>query len=79
MGSPVSMKLDVVAFLPSPRLGVLCVAKDVKRFDSCGAPGLVLSQVHITGKYGVRYGASLRKQIKKIEVTQHAKYTCGCE
>ena len=36
-------------------------------------------QVHITGKYGVRYGASLRKQIKKIEVTQHAKYTCGCK
>jgi len=36
-------------------------------------------KVHITGKYGVRYGASLRKQIKKIEVTQHAKYTCGCK
>ncbi|KAJ1473566.1 ribosomal protein L37ae, partial [Baffinella frigidus] len=34
-------------------------------------------QVHITGKYGVRYGASLRKQIKKIEISQHAKYTCG--
>lgn len=30
----------------------------------------------ITGKYGTRYGASLRKQIKKIEITQHAKYTC---
>jgi ribosomal protein eL43 len=26
---------------------------------------------------GTRYGASLRKQIKKIEVTQHAKYTCS--
>jgi large subunit ribosomal protein L37Ae len=36
-----------------------------------------VAQVHITGKYGVRYGASLRKQIKKIEVTQHAKYTCS--
>merc|ERR1711998_714075 len=33
-------------------------------------------KVHITGKYGTRYGASLRKQIKKIEITQHAKYTC---
>lgn len=31
----------------------------------------------IVGKYGVRYGASLRKQIKKIEVTQHSKYQCG--
>eukprot|EP00211_Chloroparvula_japonica_P010008 CAMPEP_0119118472 /NCGR_PEP_ID=MMETSP1310-20130426/339_1 /TAXON_ID=464262 /ORGANISM="Genus nov. species nov., Strain RCC2339" /LENGTH=92 /DNA_ID=CAMNT_0007107839 /DNA_START=94 /DNA_END=372 /DNA_ORIENTATION=+ len=30
----------------------------------------------ITGKYGTRYGASLRKAMKKIEVSQHAKYTC---
>eukprot|EP01110_Echinostelium_bisporum_P013299 TRINITY_DN87_c0_g1_i1.p2 TRINITY_DN87_c0_g1~~TRINITY_DN87_c0_g1_i1.p2 ORF type:complete len:92 (+),score=23.97 TRINITY_DN87_c0_g1_i1:235-510(+) len=33
-------------------------------------------KVGITGKYGTRYGASLRKQIKKIEITQHSKYTC---
>eukprot|EP01122_Echinamoeba_exundans_P007102 TRINITY_DN210_c0_g1_i1.p2 TRINITY_DN210_c0_g1~~TRINITY_DN210_c0_g1_i1.p2 ORF type:complete len:108 (-),score=21.65 TRINITY_DN210_c0_g1_i1:90-368(-) len=33
-------------------------------------------KVGIVGKYGTRYGASLRKQVKKIEVTQHAKYTC---
>ncbi|KAI4373234.1 hypothetical protein MLD38_011382 [Melastoma candidum] len=25
---------------------------------------------------GTRYGASLRKQIKKMEVTQHRKYFC---
>ncbi|KAK1306840.1 60S ribosomal protein L37a [Acorus calamus] len=25
---------------------------------------------------GTRYGASLRKQIKKMEVSQHAKYFC---
>ena len=30
----------------------------------------------ITGKYGVRYGASLRKQVKKIEIAQHSRYTC---
>lgn len=30
----------------------------------------------MTGKYGTRYGASLRKQIKKMEITQHARYTC---
>ncbi|KAH0730227.1 hypothetical protein KY289_001415 [Solanum tuberosum] len=30
----------------------------------------------IVGKYGTRYGASLRKQIKKLEVTQHNKYFC---
>ncbi|CAK7199075.1 60S ribosomal protein L43 [Sporothrix eucalyptigena] len=33
-------------------------------------------KVGVTGRYGTRYGASLRKQIKKAEVTQHAKYTC---
>ena len=30
----------------------------------------------IVGKYGTRYGASLRKQIKKQEISQHAKYLC---
>lgn len=24
-----------------------------------------------------RYGASLRKQVKKMEITQHARYTCA--
>ena len=33
-------------------------------------------KVGITGKYGTRYGASLRKLVKKIEITQHSKYTC---
>ncbi|KAL1995121.1 hypothetical protein VTN49DRAFT_1308 [Thermomyces lanuginosus] len=33
-------------------------------------------KVGIAGKYGTRYGASLRKQVKKMEVTQHARYTC---
>ncbi|RYG51627.1 50S ribosomal protein L37Ae [archaeon] len=34
-------------------------------------------KVGITGKYGTRYGASLRKIVRKIEVSQHAKYTCA--
>jgi len=34
-------------------------------------------KVGIVGKYGTRYGASLRKMVKKIEVSQHAKYTCS--
>merc|ERR1711872_274018 len=34
-------------------------------------------KVGIVGKYGTRYGASLRKTIKKIEVNQHAKYNCN--
>ncbi|CAN9149802.1 unnamed protein product [Alternaria alternata] len=33
-------------------------------------------KVGITGKYGTRYGASLRKQVKKMEITQHARYVC---
>ena len=33
-------------------------------------------KVGVVGKYGTRYGASLRKMAKKIEITQHARYTC---
>ena len=33
-------------------------------------------KVGICGKYGTRYGATLRKVIKKMEVTQHATYGC---
>ncbi|KAJ9059372.1 60S ribosomal protein L43 [Entomophthora muscae] len=33
-------------------------------------------KVGVVGKYGTRYGASLRKIVKKMEITQHAKYTC---
>lgn len=34
-------------------------------------------KVGIVGKYGTRYGASLRKMVKKMEITQHGKYTCS--
>jgi len=34
-------------------------------------------KVGICGKYGTRYGASLRKNIKKIEISQHSKYECA--
>merc|ERR1712216_833877 len=30
----------------------------------------------ICGKYGTRYGATLRKVVKKYEISQHAKYNC---
>jgi large subunit ribosomal protein L37Ae len=30
----------------------------------------------ITGKYGLRYGSTLRKVVKKYDVSQHSKYTC---
>ncbi|CAO2599215.1 60S ribosomal protein L37a [Lemmus lemmus] len=35
-------------------------------------------KVRIVGKYRTRYGASLRKMVKKTEISQHAKYTCSC-
>ncbi|PRP82119.1 hypothetical protein PROFUN_10327 [Planoprotostelium fungivorum] len=34
-------------------------------------------KVGIVGKYGTRYGSSLRKMVKKIEITQHSTYTCS--
>ncbi|KAE8624981.1 hypothetical protein XENTR_v10006117, partial [Xenopus tropicalis] len=34
-------------------------------------------KVGIVGKYWTWYGASLRKMVKKIEINQHAKYTCS--
>ncbi|KAH3721521.1 60S ribosomal protein L37a [Dreissena polymorpha] len=33
-------------------------------------------KVGICGKYGTRYGASLRKTVKKMEISQHSRYTC---
>ncbi|XP_057621836.1 60S ribosomal protein L37a-like [Chionomys nivalis] len=36
-----------------------------------------IKKVRIVGKYGTRYGASLRKMVKKFEISQHAKYTCS--
>ncbi|XP_062569982.1 large ribosomal subunit protein eL43-like [Saccostrea cucullata] len=33
-------------------------------------------KVGICGKYGTRYGASLRKTIKRMEISQHSRYTC---
>ena len=31
-------------------------------------------KVGIVGKYGTRYGSSIRKRIKQYEISQHAKY-----
>mmetsp|Transcript_5327 Transcript_5327/g.10546 ORF Transcript_5327/g.10546 Transcript_5327/m.10546 type:complete len:95 (-) Transcript_5327:44-328(-) len=33
-------------------------------------------KVGISGKYGTRYGSTLRKLIKKVEISQHATYRC---
>ncbi|KAM5264299.1 large ribosomal subunit protein eL43-like [Ctenodactylus gundi] len=34
-------------------------------------------KVRIISKYGMRYGDTLWKMVKKIEISQHAKYTCS--
>jgi large subunit ribosomal protein L37Ae len=34
------------------------------------------AKVGIVGKYGARYGASIRKVIKKIEISQHSAFSC---
>lgn len=31
----------------------------------------------IVGKYGTRYGSTLRKIVKKMEVSQHSVYLCA--
>lgn len=36
----------------------------------------LLRPAGIVGKYGTRYGASLRKVVKKQEVSQHSKFFC---
>ena len=33
-------------------------------------------KVGIVGKYGTRYGSSLRKVVKKLEISQHMTYVC---
>uniref|UniRef100_D4A829 Large ribosomal subunit protein eL43 n=1 Tax=Rattus norvegicus TaxID=10116 RepID=D4A829_RAT len=33
--------------------------------------------VRTVGKYRTCYGTSLRKMVKKVEISQHAKYTCS--
>jgi hypothetical protein len=33
-------------------------------------------KVGVTGKYGTRYGSTIRKIVKKFELQQRAKYVC---
>ena len=39
--------------------------------------GVHTKKAGIVGKYGTRYGGTLRKVIKKMEITQHATYNCS--
>lgn len=56
----------MVASRTCGELTLLIILSQAKRTKKAG----------IVGKYGTRYGASLRKQIKKSDTSQHAKYLC---
>ncbi|XP_058993224.1 large ribosomal subunit protein eL43-like [Mustela lutreola] len=43
----------------------------------CSNTAKCTKKVGIVGKYGTHYGASLRKMVKKIEISQHVKYACS--
>eukprot|EP00850_Spirogloea_muscicola_P002115 SM000008S22204 [mRNA] locus=s8:478985:480147:+ [translate_table: standard] len=56
---------------------VLAVSSDLDSPSRlCCAQTKRTKKAGICGKYGTRYGASLRKQVKKMEVSQHSKYFC---
>ncbi|KAF3816108.1 hypothetical protein GH733_014697 [Mirounga leonina] len=47
------------------------------RLPVCSDMAKCTKKVGIVGKYGTCEGASLRKMVKKIEISQHAKYICS--
>ncbi|CAI7819311.1 unnamed protein product [Closterium sp. NIES-53] len=70
-------------YLIAPRLKTPCFPSSRSRrypfpadLPSVRAQTKRTKKAGIVGKYGTRYGASLRKQVKKMEVSQHAKYFC---
>jgi large subunit ribosomal protein L37Ae len=56
---------------PDPRRSSL----RLRPVSDASAPSLP-TPAGIVGKYGTRYGASLRKVVKKQEVSQHSKFFC---
>ena len=63
---------------PSPLLGSgLWLCGLLSPVSACSTSstnmGKRTKKVGICGKYGTRYGASLRKVMKKIEISQHSK------
>ncbi|TVT97443.1 hypothetical protein EJB05_57324, partial [Eragrostis curvula] len=56
--------------------GIACIGDGIFRFILGSLETKRTKKAGIVGKYGTRYGASLRKQIKKMEVSQHSKYFC---
>lgn len=64
-----------ISFLFNKRQNLLLKTKLILKYFLLQAKRT--KKVGIVGKYGTRYGASLRKMVKKMEITQHSKYTCS--
>nr|GLL40780.1 60S ribosomal protein L37a-2 [Ipomoea trifida] len=62
-----------VIFIPNPQAAAVSALLNQ---DGTSSSTKRTKKAGIVGKYGTRYGASLRKQIKKMEVSQHSKYFC---
>jgi len=72
-----TIQLRFVPLLPSRRPNTPSDLLSPPLFFATATRGVHTKKVGICGKYGTRYGATLRKVIKKMEVTQHAKYNCS--
>ena len=76
--SPASPQFPVFFAAARPRLPDFAAAAAARRPRLLPVDEMTkrTKKAGIVGKYGTRYGASLRKQIKKMEVSQHSKYFC---
>ena len=61
---------------PMPRPIRRLTAPHPARFHCCAPQGKRTKKVGICGKYGTRYGASLRKISKRYEMQMREKYVC---
>jgi hypothetical protein len=50
----------------------VCVTTQLTLFCACSTSLRSTKKAGVVGKYGTRYGASLRKVVKKMEISQHA-------
>lgn len=70
----------LLAPLPLSLVNVFCIyAYGFSAVGACACVHMCMCVyvcMDVCGKYGTRYGASLRKQIKRVEISQHARYVC---
>ncbi|XP_055821185.1 60S ribosomal protein L37a-like [Solanum dulcamara] len=81
MGRIFSKRQLIILLFDATKTLVLLCSNNPSEAAAPNPPSTVImtkrtKKAGIVGKYGTRYGASLRKQIKKMEVSQHSKYFC---